>query len=164
MLPQAQHWPWDGNKGIYLLNGFHNLHCLQMIRQTLLEASEGRLENLSPQKDGKRPSMLEHNLHCIESLRQDVMCNADDTPRYSGYSEKEVSGVMQQRMCRSWDKLLAWAGDHTACYRDVGRRVKGFPQIEKYKFCPEGYAFSATGSPMPPWDTGNGNTIPGRHE
>ena len=28
MLPQAQHWPWDGDKGIYLLNGFHNLHCL----------------------------------------------------------------------------------------------------------------------------------------
>ena len=28
MLPQAQHWPWDKNKGIYLLNGFHNIHCL----------------------------------------------------------------------------------------------------------------------------------------
>lgn len=28
MLPQAQHWPWDGDKGVYLLNGYHNLHCL----------------------------------------------------------------------------------------------------------------------------------------
>ena len=28
MLPQSQHWPWDKDKGIYLLNGFHNLHCL----------------------------------------------------------------------------------------------------------------------------------------
>lgn len=28
MLPQAQHWPWDKEKGIYLLNGFHNIHCL----------------------------------------------------------------------------------------------------------------------------------------
>lgn len=28
MLPQAQNWPWDKDKGIYLLNGFHNLHCL----------------------------------------------------------------------------------------------------------------------------------------
>ena len=28
MLPQAQHWPWDKDKGIYLLNGFHNIHCL----------------------------------------------------------------------------------------------------------------------------------------
>lgn len=28
MLPRAQHWPWDGDKGVYLLNGFHNIHCL----------------------------------------------------------------------------------------------------------------------------------------
>ena len=28
MLPRAQRWPWDGDKGIYLLNGYHNLHCL----------------------------------------------------------------------------------------------------------------------------------------
>ena len=68
---------------------------------------------------------------------------------------------MQTRMCRSWEKLEAWARDHTACYRDIGRGVEGFPQIEKYKFCPEGYIFSATGSPMPPWDTGSGMHVPG---
>jgi hypothetical protein len=28
MLPQAQRWPWDKEKGVYLLNGFHNIHCL----------------------------------------------------------------------------------------------------------------------------------------
>lgn len=27
-LPQAQQWPWDGDKGICLLKGYHNLHCL----------------------------------------------------------------------------------------------------------------------------------------
>ena len=27
-LPVAQRFPWDDNKGIYLLNGAHNLHCL----------------------------------------------------------------------------------------------------------------------------------------
>lgn len=89
------------------------------------------------------------------------MCHADDTPRYSGYSNKEASGVMQTRMCRSWDKLEAWTRDHTAFYRDVDRVVKGFPMIVKFKFCPEGYVFDATGSPMPPWDTGNGIVRPG---
>lgn len=68
---------------------------------------------------------------------------------------------MQMRMCRSWDKLEAWARDHTACYRDIGRDDIGFPQIEKYKFCPEGYTFSATGSPTPPWLTGSGVSHPG---
>ena len=28
MLPRAQKWPWDDDKGVYLLNGYHNLHCL----------------------------------------------------------------------------------------------------------------------------------------
>ena len=27
-LPVAQRFPWDERKGIYLLNGYHNLHCL----------------------------------------------------------------------------------------------------------------------------------------
>ena len=35
MLPQAQHWPWDKNKGIYLLNGFHNIHCLVCVLSPL---------------------------------------------------------------------------------------------------------------------------------
>ena len=27
-LPVAQRFPWDSSKGIYLLNGYHNLHCV----------------------------------------------------------------------------------------------------------------------------------------
>ena len=27
-LPAAQKFPWDSDKGLYLLNGYHNLHCL----------------------------------------------------------------------------------------------------------------------------------------
>ena len=27
-LPEAQRFPWDTSKGLYLLNGYHNLHCL----------------------------------------------------------------------------------------------------------------------------------------
>lgn len=27
-LPKSQPFPWDQDKGIYLVNGFHNLHCL----------------------------------------------------------------------------------------------------------------------------------------
>ena len=68
---------------------------------------------------------------------------------------------MQTRMCKSWDKLEDWARGHTACFRDIGREVEGFPEIEKYKFCPDGYIFSATGSPTPPWVTGNGVSRPG---
>lgn len=27
-LPPAQDWPWDTDRGIYLVNGFHQMHCL----------------------------------------------------------------------------------------------------------------------------------------
>ena len=27
-LPRAQHFPWDKSKGLYVLNGFHSMHCL----------------------------------------------------------------------------------------------------------------------------------------
>ena len=27
-LPRAQRFPWDSSKGIYLINAYHNLHCV----------------------------------------------------------------------------------------------------------------------------------------
>jgi hypothetical protein len=27
-LPLAQRFPWDHGKGVYLLHGYHNLHCV----------------------------------------------------------------------------------------------------------------------------------------
>lgn len=27
-LPRAQRFPWDESRGLYVLNGFHNMHCL----------------------------------------------------------------------------------------------------------------------------------------
>ena len=37
-LPTAQRFPWDESKGIYLLNGFHNMHCL--VRFVALPSSD----------------------------------------------------------------------------------------------------------------------------
>lgn len=31
-LPHAYRFPWDEDKGVYLLQGFHNLHCLVRVR------------------------------------------------------------------------------------------------------------------------------------
>lgn len=38
-LPPSQRFPWDQRKGIYLLNGFHSMHCLVGGRLTSLEIS-----------------------------------------------------------------------------------------------------------------------------
>ena len=72
------------------------------------------------------------------------MCNADDTPRYTGRlnqqasAKRPTSGIGQFRMCRDWSKLEQWAVQHSACYKAINNSDAGFPPIERYKFCPNG--------------------------
>ncbi|EHK99183.1 hypothetical protein M7I_5016 [Glarea lozoyensis 74030] len=106
LLP-AQQWPWDENKRIYILNGFHNLHCLDVVRQTVLQAYDG--------KPLAKP--LPHVVHCLDALRQEIMCNADDTPRYTGRLNEEAGR------------------DHPV---PVNMSDPHFPELERFKFCPDG--------------------------
>ena len=32
-IPQAQNFPWDKSKGLFVLNGYHSLHCLVRMLQ-----------------------------------------------------------------------------------------------------------------------------------
>jgi hypothetical protein len=87
---------------------------------------------------------FEHVSHCLNVLREEVMCNADDTPRYTGSlnaeagKESPTSGIGQQKMCNDWDKLFDFAVEHSACYKPVNTSDPEFPVIERYKFCPDG--------------------------
>lgn len=145
-LPVAQRFPWDHTKGIYLLNVYHGLHCLvcynprsicsykpltttqRNIRGSLREFSMGL-----PQSED-----WEHISHCINSLREDLMCQADDTPRWTGYAPM-ISGVDQVRQCRDWKQLEAWTKERNACHKH-GATVVGEPgdQLEKWTYCPPG--------------------------
>ena len=75
-----------------------------------------------------------HIMHCLDSLRQDILCQADDTPRFTGTIPSR-SGVGQNRVCRDWDKLAAWAKRHTACHRHIHFSDT---VLERFQFCPEG--------------------------
>lgn len=73
------------------------------------------------------------------------MCNADDTPRYTGKVNAEkgtkgeaTSGIGQIRMCKNWDNVVKWADEHSACYNYVNRTTPNFPLRDRYKFCPDG--------------------------
>ncbi|TVY84313.1 Phenylalanine aminomutase (L-beta-phenylalanine forming) [Lachnellula suecica] len=133
LLP-AQRWPWDDTKGIYLLNGFHNLHCLHVARHTVLSAYDNRPLTYP----------LEHVSHCLSVLLEEVMCNADDTPRYTGSLNAEAgkarptSGIGEVRMCKDWSKLEDFAVEHSACFKAINETTPGFPTKERYKFCPDG--------------------------
>jgi hypothetical protein len=99
-----------------------------MLRISLRESQDGR-EQSTP---------FEHQLHCVDALRQEVICNADDTPRYTGFQPHKSSGLGQFRQCRNWKDLEAWAAENTACWRYINNTDPDFDSLERYKFCPEG--------------------------
>ena len=85
---------------------------------------------------------LEHIMHCLDALRQDVICNADDTPRYPYPDKTEHPGSDGQvLMCRSWDKLEAWAEDYNACFAYVNQTAD-ISHYERFKYCPKGSPYS----------------------
>lgn len=109
--PKARDMPGDTDKGIYVVDGFHQLHCLMSIRDTVAELLEGGgVEN--------RTHVLHHLNHCYDALRQAIICRADDTPLYVP-KQTFFAGDGQQRRCKSWQSLEDWVIRHTACYDPV---------------------------------------------
>lgn len=141
-LPVAMRYPWDSSKGVYLLQGFHNLHCI--VSRVIL----GLVFSLISQQRTVYRSIMDyhferpqkialvHILHCLDELRRDVICHADDTPRYAGLQDPPGTGKGQVKMCRDWNALQAWALENTACFRHedgVADRM-----INRFKFCSNG--------------------------
>ncbi|MCJ1308626.1 hypothetical protein MMC25_002279 [Agyrium rufum] len=135
-LPRSQRFPWDKSKGIYVLNAYHNLHCVKTIRDSIDQYRTSQPQSVA----------YSHVQHCLLVLRSEIMCNADDTPRYSGYQPEQSSGLGQVRMCRSWDALEAWAKhpDRSGCWKHVPGEsgVNGFQVVDRYRFCPEGSKYA----------------------
>jgi hypothetical protein len=128
-LPLAQRWPWDFSKGIYYLHGHHQMHCLHMLRKTINEYRHGALQTEHPM----------HVDHCLIAIREDIVCNADDTPRFTGgHFKHPSSGTGQFRACRDWNKLDDWAKKHSACYKEPDDPYDGTSELDRYKHCPDG--------------------------
>ncbi|KAL8991213.1 MAG: hypothetical protein Q9169_007919 [Polycauliona sp. 2 TL-2023] len=127
-LPPAQDFPWDPELKVYLLNGYHNLHCLQSIQRSFMELSNG----LPPTYP------MPHVMHCLDVLRDDVICHADDTPRYTTTTQKPESGMGQMRQCRDWRKLEEWAEKYSGCWKYLDAKHDESSEIWRWTYCPEG--------------------------
>ncbi|KAJ6539857.1 hypothetical protein DFH09DRAFT_1090169 [Mycena vulgaris] len=98
-------WPILGDESHYMvaLDVFHQLHCLDILRQHL---HPGHNYTTLPKA---------HIRHCIGSIRQSLMCAGDVTPIVWQWSEKHQ--VAEQRddvlhVCRDYSRIQAWARDH----------------------------------------------------
>lgn len=125
-LRKAQRFPWDESKGVYILHGFHNLHCLKIIYISLNEFRQGIPQSRS----------WHHVAHCFDGLRRQILCDADDTPRATDHRVEVVSGLFQHRRCRKWEDLERFAAQHTACYKRPDNPNDGKPILDSFKHCP----------------------------
>ncbi|KAB2569894.1 Cyclochlorotine biosynthesis protein R [Lasiodiplodia theobromae] len=104
--PPSMDVPGQPGKAMYLLEAYHQLHCLRLIRRTLLDLYHGT----PPQWP------IAHNRHCFDALRQHIMCHADSTPLY-GVGD-HMAGNEQVHSCKSWTALRDYATANTACFHD----------------------------------------------
>ena len=106
------------------------LSCFLTAGQKLL-----RRAIVANQRNQKQLISYDHLFHCLDGLRQDVMCVADDTPMPAAKTHHIGDG--QIRLCRDWNKLLAWSMQpkQNACHKfDDYREVTN--TLELFAFCP----------------------------
>ncbi|KAF2237621.1 hypothetical protein EV356DRAFT_510582 [Viridothelium virens] len=122
--PISMYLPSDHSKGVYLLEAYHQLHCLRIIRKTFWEAIENRPFTYHPSS---------HMEHCFDALRQSAICNADNTPLYT-FGDK-TAGDGQLHQCYDWNELREYATANTACYRDS---IGDIPLGDHFGHCDDG--------------------------
>ncbi|KAJ6472292.1 hypothetical protein C8R47DRAFT_1221798 [Mycena vitilis] len=99
-------WPILNEEGNYViaLDVFHQLHCLDTLRQQLHPGHNYTLKSKV------------HLRHCIGALRQALMCYADTTPvvwQWSDrYKEAEQRDDLVHR-CRDFDAIKGWAKERS---------------------------------------------------
>ncbi|KAJ7124649.1 hypothetical protein C8R43DRAFT_1147370 [Mycena crocata] len=99
-------WPVLHHEGNYIitLDVFHQLHCLDILRQ---QAHPGH--NYTRQTKS-------HLRHCVGAIRQAVMCYADVTPVVWQWSTKYNEAEQRDDVlhtCRDFDRIKGWAREHS---------------------------------------------------
>ncbi|KAJ7922460.1 hypothetical protein B0H13DRAFT_1603672 [Mycena leptocephala] len=99
-------WPVLREEGNYViaLEVFHQLHCLDMLRQ-----------NLHPGYNYTVRSKV-HPRHCIGAIRQALMCSADISPIVWQWSAKYEQAEQRDDIlhtCRNFDRIQGWAKEHS---------------------------------------------------
>ncbi|KAH8784569.1 hypothetical protein F5882DRAFT_294848, partial [Hyaloscypha sp. PMI_1271] len=119
LLNKTLHDPWKltlpqyGRGVVANFEVFHQLHCLDKIRQyTYLDSYE-----TPPDDFDETPEMTRKHIdHCIETLRLSIMCHGDVTPLLIRHSASGPLGGMMDfsnhHKCRRFDKLLDWMKDN----------------------------------------------------
>jgi hypothetical protein len=111
--PRGIEWkrtlPKEGGGYLAGIEVFHQLHCLNVLRQyTWLDHYETLPEGFKGDPVFNRV----HVDHCLETLRLALMCNADLTPHFMEIDKSLKDGVRNDfnthHKCKKFDKLIEW--------------------------------------------------------
>jgi hypothetical protein len=128
-FPKSMSLLSDDTKGVYIIDAYHQIHCL--VSASLMLPT--RHESLTFHKTIVRKTFyevlrkrnltwpIEHSMHCFDNFRQYIQCTAGDTLLHTW--GVNTTGDGQQRRCRDWNVLRNWASEHTACYRDSPKPI-----------------------------------------
>ncbi|KAK5994227.1 Transacylase cctO-like protein [Cladobotryum mycophilum] len=97
----------DENGGyVVLVNAYHELHCLKLIRQNLY------LDHFYPNEtEADAKERLHHIDHCLNYLRQAAMCHGDvgmSTWHWEAGS-RMPQGHTTPHVCRNWNAIDSWS-------------------------------------------------------
>ena len=139
-LPASMSLPSDPQKGVYIIDAYHQIHCLVCSTrriQTFCVSNQGQkiIRKTFYQVARNEPLTypLGHSMHCFDSLRQYIMCTAGETLLYSW--GRNITGDGQFRKCKDWGALRDWATQNAACYRDSTTPI---PLYNHFGYCDNG--------------------------
>ncbi|KAK4455388.1 hypothetical protein QBC34DRAFT_374227 [Podospora aff. communis PSN243] len=106
--------PESGHGVIGNLEVFHQLHCLDFIRQYTYRDQYDYSKQLA--FDGTPEQVREHVDHCINSLRIHLQCASDVTPYLIKRDPRRPLGIdpdfNTQHKCRDFERIHRWAKNH----------------------------------------------------
>ncbi|OKL63118.1 hypothetical protein UA08_01256 [Talaromyces atroroseus] len=94
--------PVNKENGLYIVAGFHTMHCVTVIRTALWHYHEGE-EQSAP---------WSHLVHCLDMIRQTLMCNLDTTVMWLWDPDTFADG--QLHVCKDFWGLHQWMTEHAA--------------------------------------------------
>jgi len=99
LFPGAARTPNNSSNFHYMVAGYHQLHCLRVLRDTIY-----KLNGTYTDDD---PFLWDHVLHCVEAVRQGLACNLDPTLiPLDNWWPGIPNG--QKHVCRNSDALFKW--------------------------------------------------------
>ncbi|KAK0753033.1 hypothetical protein B0T18DRAFT_308086, partial [Schizothecium vesticola] len=113
---------WGYRAGVEV---FHQLHCLNLLRQALHKDYYEKPELGGDVGDADSPEDLFGHLdHCIEALRQNLMCHGDVSVftfrQFPELADQGIEGNWPDfeinHMCRNFESLRQWNNEHAAAW------------------------------------------------